>query len=463
MLEQVRKTIGKYNMIQPGDRVLIGVSGGPDSVALLHVLNNLAREMNFTIFVAHLDHGFRGQESAEDAAYVTRLAQEMNVQVSAESRDVARYALDKKMSAQAAAREVRYCFFEETAKTFQCNKLATGHHANDQAETLLFNFMRGSGPAGLGGIPPVRDGWVIRPLIEVSRREIEVYCRQHGLETRLDKTNLKDVYTRNKIRLNLLPYLEREYNQNLVETLVRTSEIFREEEAYLEKQAMTEFGKMMLFQVPNRIELSLKEFKDIPAVLGKRIVRIAWQKVAGTVYNLEFVHLEKALPFLQKGRTGAVLQLPGGINLEKHYGKMVFTAEKAGAVPEYSYFINVPGITLVQEIGVQIVTEFVEALPATPKDPDETYIDYDAVVLPLRVRNRVPGDWFKPLGMTGSQKIKKYFIDNKVPRERRDQVPIIVSGDEQVVWIAGHRADRRWQAGTKKERVLKIKVSRIPG
>lgn len=459
MLEQVKETIHKYEMIQSGDRVLVGVSGGPDSVALLHVLKELSEHLKFEVFVAHLDHRFRGQESADDAQYVRELAASMKIEAVVEGRDVARYALEKKLSAETAAREVRYCFFQYAAEKFGCNKLATGHNANDQAETVLFNLLRGSGLAGLGGIPPVRDGWIIRPLIEITRSRIEKYCRENDLKTRLDKSNLKSIYTRNKIRLNLLPLLEKEYNHNLVETLARTSEIFREEDQFIENIALNETDKVFLQKTESKVELSLDNISVLPGVLQKRILRRAWSLISGHPNNLEFIHTEKALHLIARGHTGAVIELPHGIILTRGYDRITFSNQKLNQEKEYFYELNIPGFTEIPEIDAVIQAEFVNGTgKKITAGTHEIYLDYDLITKPIAARNRKPGDIFKPIGMEGTKKIKNLFIDSKVSRDKRWKIPLIISGDDKVIWIAGLRGDRRWQATNQTKNILKLKL-----
>lgn len=463
MFKRVQATIQKYNMISSGDRILVGVSGGPDSVVLVHILKLLSEEMKLQVFVAHLNHCFRGLESDKDAIFVEKLAQKLQLTAVIESRDTPGYTLLNKVSAQTGARELRYRFFEEKVKQLGCNKLATGHNANDQAETLLINFLRGSGPRGLGGIPPVRDGWVIRPLIEISRNQIEAYCTEHFLETRIDQSNLKNVYTRNKLRLELLPHLQKEYNANLVETLVRTGEIFREEELYLEEVTRNYWENVRLYQEAHLIRISLMRFLDMPAAFQRRVIRYAWVSLSGTTHNLQFNHLENMLNIVRSGQTGSKIDLPMGISLIKNYEDFILTNETSNDEPRaLSYELAVPGVSMIFETGDAILAEIIEITGGNiiNTDPDEIIIDLNIVGLPLFIRSRKDGDWFKPTGMEGSKKIKKFLIDQKVLKRERDLIPILVSGDEQIVWVVGLRADRRWQIASGTKTALKLKLMR---
>lgn len=465
MLGQVKATIRKYCMFAPGDKVLVGVSGGPDSVALVHILSALADQLQVEICIAHLDHGFRGRESEEDAEFVRNLAGVLGLRAVVEARDVAGFARKHNLSAQAAAREVRYGFFAEAARLLGCNKLATGHNANDQAETVLQRFLRGSGPAGLGGIPPVRDGWIVRPLIETSRTEIEKYCIDNNLPTRLDRSNLKTVYTRNKIRLQLIPLLEKEYNPNIVETLVRTGEIMRDEDRFLEETASEYWAQTCLRQAEGEIAFDLERFLRLPPAIQGRLIRKAWGKLTGDGHNIEYVHLTGAVELIRNGRTGAARELPQGIILTKSYEQFLLTGNLDGQNSGLCFFytLNIPGSIFINETGDTLQAEVLENQSDFLSEKlcqDEIAIDLDKVSLPIAVRSRRPGDRFKPPGMQGSKKLKDFLIDSKVPRHSRDRIPILVTGDDQIIWIAGLREDRRWQVGRETERILKLKLMR---
>ncbi|MHB9093237.1 MAG: tRNA lysidine(34) synthetase TilS [Eubacteriales bacterium] len=464
MLERVRATIRKYCMFSPGDRVLAGVSGGPESVALVHVLQRLAAELQIEVNIAHLNHCFRGRESAQDAEFVRELAKQLNLPAVIESKDVTRYAREHHLSAQAAAREVRYRFFEDTARELGSSKLATGHNANDQAETVLIHFLRGSGPAGLGGIPPVRDGWIVRPLIDIQRVQIDKYCEENCLAARLDQSNLKTVYTRNKLRLELIPLLEREYNTNLVQTLVRTGEIMREEESFLQDLTSGYWHKTCVLQDKDEVAFNLRLFKELPKMIQIRLIRYAWGQLTGTGHNLGFVHLTAILNMLTGGETGSMLNLPMGVTFNRSYGQFFLSrALPPVGVQSYSHEIMIPGVTRIPETGDTILAEIMEGsiddLSETQRF-DEIVIDFDKVGQPLTVRSRKPGERFSPHGQIGTKKLKKFLIDSKVPRLDREKVPVLVTGDDQIIWVAGLRADRRWQVDRDTKKALKLKLIR---
>ncbi|HWI55562.1 MAG TPA: tRNA lysidine(34) synthetase TilS, partial [Desulfobacteria bacterium] len=442
MLERVRATIKKYDMLSPGDRVLTGVSGGPDSVALVHILTAVASDLDIEIYIAHLNHCFRGQDSIDDAEFVRELASKLELQAVIESRDVSGYIAKNRLSKQEGAREVRYSFFDEIARKFSCNKIATGHNANDQAETILNHFLRGSGAAGLGGIPPVRDGYVIRPLIEVPRKAIEKYCAQNGLFPRTDKSNLKKVYTRNRIRLELIPYLEKEYNGNLVDTLVRTGEIFRDEEKHLNSETRRFWKEVVEKEGCGKVVFLTKTFLGTPEAIQKRLIRQAWAVLTGSAHNLGYLHMTSAIEIIRFAQTGSTMNLPMGVILSKAYEKFSLAmSDSAGPLPEdfgqaeYSYQLKIPGTTFIPDTGdaIEVSIEAGNLKPGAGDGINEILIDMDSVILPLAVRNRRPGDWFKPAGFDGTKKLKKFLIDSKISRMDRQLLPVVVSGEANIV------------------------------
>ncbi|MCK4262385.1 tRNA lysidine(34) synthetase TilS, partial [bacterium] len=258
--EKVRRTIVRYRMLEPGDRLVVAVSGGPDSVALLSILACLSQELNFSLQVAHLNHMFRAKEAEEDALYVKELAKKFSLPITVRKRNVLAFIKRKHLSPEEGARQVRYKFLQDVAEKAGANKIALGQTADDQAETVLIWMLRGSGLKGLTGIPAVRpleNSLIIRPLIEVSRSEIEDYLREEGLAVRVDASNLKPVYLRNKIRLKLIPLLARDYNPNIKSVLSGMSQILRADEECLNEVQERTFKRIVRVKGDNRVEINL--------------------------------------------------------------------------------------------------------------------------------------------------------------------------------------------------------------
>lgn len=313
--EKVLNTIQKYNLIKKGDAIVIGVSGGPDSMTLLHMLYQMQELLNIQIYVAHVNHMLR-KEADEETQYVQEFCKRLKVDCYIRKIDIEKVALDEKISTELAGRKARYDFFDEVAQKVGANKIATAHNANDNAETVLMNLMRGSGTFGLKGIEKIREGKYIRPIIECTRKEIEAYAQENQLHPKYDKTNEENIYTRNKIRNELIPFLEREFNPNIVEGLNRLSTIVTNEEAYFHKIVENTFKEIQIsgenfkknqkntfrsnqieeiekgLKEKNIIILDLKKFNVLDEVIKSRIILYTVNKLLGTTQGIEKIHIE---------------------------------------------------------------------------------------------------------------------------------------------------------------------------
>ena len=258
MKQKIIQTIKKYNLINSGDKIVLGVSGGPDSIAMLDILNQLKDEMNFEIYVVHVNHNIRGKDADEDEEYVKKYCEKYNIKFFAKKIDVPTIAKTEKIGTEEAGRKVRYEYFEEILKETKSNKIAIAHNKNDKVETIIMHLLRGSGISGLKGIEPIRGNKFIKPLIECDRQEIEKYCRENNLQPRIDKTNFENEYTRNKIRNIVIPYIKKEFNPNIIETITRLAEVVSSEDDFIENIANENYKKLLIIEEKNRIELKLK-------------------------------------------------------------------------------------------------------------------------------------------------------------------------------------------------------------
>ncbi len=448
LAKRVAKQIKRYAMVTDGETVVVGVSGGPDSVALLHVLSRLREQFFFQLVVAHLNHGFRGAEAESDAKFVEELASRLNLESYIETKNVPEYSARMGLSAQAAAREIRYNFLSEVALKTGAARVALGHHADDQAETILLHLLRGAGPGGLAGMQPVRDRFYIRPLLNIRRWEIEAYCRLHNLSTRQDSSNLKAKYLRNRIRLELIPMLEKKYNPNLTDALNKLGVICREEDEYLQKQSDAVFDQVRTGTTGSRVALDRDKLMVQPGALLRRVLRRAWLEICGSNDDLEFGHIEQIMEIIKGGGGYQQIDLPRGVICKKNYDLLEFTLSgQEKEVPFYQHCLKVPGITTVQEVGLSIGTRILPAAQAGDPaaiGPDEALLDYDCLAMPLLVRSRMQGDRFAPLGLEGSMKLKKFFIDHKVPRRLRNCLPLVVSGAD-IVWVTSIRPGQKFK------------------
>ncbi|WP_041284710.1 tRNA lysidine(34) synthetase TilS [Desulfoscipio gibsoniae] len=461
LIKPIAEHIRKYKMVSAGETVVVGVSGGPDSMALLHILYRLQETLEIKLVVAHLNHQFRGSEAEADAHFVLNAARRLQLTAFVEARDVPAYSRGRGISPQVAAREVRYNFLDEVAVKTGASKVALGHHADDQAETILLHILRGTGAGGLKGMLPVRDDFYIRPLLAVRRRDIEDYCQRHDLATRQDSSNTKPKYLRNRVRLELLPILEKRYNPNLVESLNRLAEICRDEDDYLEHQAGEVFFRARLSTGGNTICLDAGKLSAVPQALLRRVVRLAWSEICGDQDDLNYRHIEQVLAIINGGGGYRQINLPRGITFKKYYEVLEFTLDREiKEVPFYQYFLKVPGITFIPEVGLSIGAEILpvgEAMEPFVFGSGQVILDYDRLAAPLIVRRRLSGDRFGPLGLDGTVKLKKFFIDHKIPRHQRDCIPLVVSGND-IVWVVGMRPGEKWKVTNNTVNCLRLYI-----
>lgn len=478
MLEQVREAVRRGSMLRHGDRVILAVSGGPDSVALLHLLHRLAPEWALSLHVFHLDHGLRGPDSAADAAYVAGLADTWGLPVTVITLppgDLKREA----GSLQANARRRRYQEIHALATRLGATKVATGHNQDDQAETVLMRLLRGAGLKGLAAIPATRTeaGFtLIRPLLTIPRHEIELYCSEHKLFPRLDASNERTDYLRNRIRLELMPMLAREYNPAIGANLAQLAAVVREEDDLLEQQAREAFDRCRMTGESGAVVLlDGARLLAEPTALARRVVRMAARQVLGPEADLGLPAVNRALDAAARTDGTHVVDLPGGLRLTVEYGRCRLdhptgrgTAQPA--VPavdadrgQEQWPVAMQGQTILPELGLLIRAEILsdlsvpEAAPAVSV-PGDFWLDVSLLPGPLSVRFRRPGDRIWPAGMEGSKKLQDILVDAKVPRTARRRLPLLVAGDE-VICVIGYRLDRRFLASAKTTSAIRLRMS----
>lgn len=473
LLDRVRDYVVRHGMLEPGDRVIIAVSGGADSLALTHVLHRLAPEWRLSLHLFHMEHGLRGDASRADAAFVADLARALSLPlttVALQPGELERLP----GSLEANARRRRYAEMARLARAIGAQRAATGHNRNDQAETVLMRLLRGSGTTGLAGIPPVRrDGGlvIIRPLLGVSRQEILAYCRAHGLTPRLDATNLEPDFTRNRIRLELLPLLTERFGEAVVDNLAQAADVLREEDRLLTDLAREAAARCRWQEVeaaPGNlvIELDGPRLLQEPPALARRVVRMAVQRVSGSPYGPGLSAVLRALELAGRTDGTHALDLPQGVRLTVAYGRCRFArasapADASGeALGTQVWPVAAPGVTPIPALGLTVSVEVApaSAMPAH-LPPDEEWFDRDRLPGPLAVRTRRPGDRLWPVGMEGSKKLQDILVDAKVPRDQRDGLPLLLAGDT-VIWVPGVRRDRRFRAGARTRAALRVVVRR---
>lgn len=462
LLAAVRANLVRFAMVARGDGVVVGVSGGPDSVALLDLLFRLRDEFDLKLTVAHLNHMLRGREAEEDAAFTARLAARYGLPFIGERADVRAYRAAHGGSLEEAARSVRYDFFARVAESTGAARVALGHNADDQAETVLFHLLRGTGPAGLKGIPPVR-GMYIRPLITLRRRAIETYLAERGMEARLDRSNVEPGHTRNRIRLFLLPALEREYNPRIVEALGRLAEVCREEDGFLEAQAQQALRDAQLGgEEEGVLRLQVQKLAAMPLALQRRVIRLAWQRVAQSEHPLDFTDVERVTGLLAEPAGGIEAPLPRRVRVRKAHGVLVFAAQREESpAPAWERALRVPGVTRVPELGLSIETG-VEPWDGQvdPRElpPTEAVLDASRVRFPLTVRTRRRGDRFVPFGGHGKMRLKRFLINAGIPRDVRDRLPLIVDASGEIIWVGGVRPSETVRVREDTREVLRLRL-----
>ncbi len=435
LVQNVYDFIREHAMIARGERVLVGVSGGPDSLALLHILVQLQARIECALHVAHLDHQFRGEDSAAEARFVAAEAEKLGIPFTVESIDVPARLEDA--SVEAGAREIRYDFYERIASHVHAQRIALGHNADDQVETILMRFLRGTGLTGLAGIPAKR-GKYIRPLLRTPRAQIEQFLDEHHFTPCQDPSNREPIYLRNKIRLELLPWLQQEYNPNIQAALMRLADLAATDNELLESLASERLAHYLLESTERSVELRVDTFAEEPTASQRRIIRQAIALVHPHLVDVGYEHIEAILGLIRGDRPNARLDLPGGTAVIREYDRLRLQKRDGNAeqTDDFEILLKIPGKTPLPS-GVMIA-EMVDTWETLPKSRWEVWIDHSALSEVTVVRSRRAGDRFRPFGMSGTQKLKDFLISQKIPRSERDRIPLVVSG-ERILWVVGYR------------------------
>ncbi len=490
LLRQVREFIHRHDLLSVGDRVVVGVSGGPDSLCLLHLLLRLQEEYRLQLHVAHLHHGARGEEADADAAFVADLAREWGLPATLVREDVPAVARAHKLAFEEAARRVRYAFLAHVAGRVGAAKVAVGHNADDQAETVLMHFLRGAGLAGLRGMRPAtplseyrllpqtdrfplpdRLPVLIRPLLSTPRAEIEAYCAEQGLSPRFDRSNLDTTYFRNRLRHELLPLLET-YNPNIRRRLCHTAEVVAADYELLIQMRDWAWDQVVREETKDAIVLGRAEWRAQPLSLQRALIREAAYRLRPYLRDVDFVHVEAAVEVARAGTTGAQATLPGGLALTVGYDMLTIT--DAGYEPPPSGPTLPPGTAMPVALpgrtplpGGEWVLE--ADLPPTwtlaevTGNPDRwtAYLDAERLEGPLVLRTRRSGDRFRPHGLGGhAPLLKDWMINARVPRAVRDMLPLLVSGDGEILWVCGWRVSETAAVRPETRQVARLRFCR---
>ena len=454
LITKVIATIKKHSMLSAEEKILVGLSGGPDSVCLICVLNNLKDKFKLDLHAVYIDHGLRPEETPEETEFCKKLCAGLSIPFTTKVIDVKTYSKEQGLNKQEAARELRYRIFEETAYKIKAHKIALGHTADDQLETFFIRFFRGSGPRGLSGIPPVRAN-VIRPLIEIERNEIEGFLDEQRINYIIDSSNLKKDYLRNRLRLSFIPEIKT-INPQITQIVSQTMEILREEEKYFDIIVTKTLMKLICKKTDFRIDLFLIPLEAMEKVILRRVLRRAIDATKN-IRGIEFIHIEDIIDLIRHGRQGDRIYLPKGLRVIKNYSTLVITSEIPLRLGTFT--LNVPGEFVSRESRVVIKASIEDNVDSYGDGKTIAVFDADKTGTILIVRPRENGDFFHPMGFGKRKKLQDYFVDEKVPRDERNEIPIIMSGDD-IVWIAGFRGDERFKVSDETKRFLKMEFKR---
>lgn len=430
MLCSAYETISKYNLISNGDRIVIGVSGGADSMALLNLLLDISKEKNISLCVVHINHGLRGEDADNDQRYVENFCRDNDVLCRSFKFNVADIASKEHLTSEEAGRKVRYTVFETVAREFSANKIATAHHMNDNCETLLFNILRGSGLTGLCGIRPLR-GKYIRPLIKTSRDEIEVYLTEKNIHWCTDRTNSELLYTRNKIRLELLPYIKKRFNPSVENALQRLSELCADDNDFIDSTSKKILSDCIIDSDDKYIVLDKTDFRSQHLAVKRRIIRCVLEKLSVPLKDVHMVHIDNCIKMLCESESGAMINVGSCRVCLEQRGICFSVTEKCG---DFEYAVDIGSTVYIPEANISVRVTEVKTRGASTKNL--VYVGVDEDVASVTVRNRRNGDRIRPFGMTGVKKLKDLFIDKKIPISQRDKIPLFVYNNK-IIWVGG--------------------------
>ena len=467
LLETVRRSIHERKLVPRGGRVAAAVSGGADSVCLLHALAVLCCEMGFTLCAAHLNHGIRGADADADQIFVRDLAQELGLEFYTETVNVPELHTPGGSSLEQLCRAERLKFYERALNRMNADTIATGHTLDDQAETLLMRLFRGTSPSGLAGMD-FRNGHIIRPLLDAPRELVRAFCEQKNIAFREDATNRDQSYDRNRVRHTLLPLLHEQFNPRVEQALWALSQLARRDADFLDELTQQAYVEARAGRSKDRVLLFLEPLRKLHPALLSRVLVLAFYKAAEErEAHLEQRHIEDMVHAALHGRDGLCLCLPAGLDLLVQGDRLVLAPRRpAEDIIDFCYELPLSGReevfneTFVPP-GIELTISIEPARPGTPHaDPDTALLDADLLGEKLCLRNARHGDRFRPLGMRGMKKLQDFFTDEKEPAHRRWDAPVLLSGDD-IAWVVGRRIDDRFKVTDATRRVLRIQVAPV--
>lgn len=472
MLRKVKDFIEQNSMIEKGDRIVLGVSGGADSVCLLYMLSEICSKQQIPLIVVHINHGIRGEDAKRDEQFVAKLCRELKLEYEIFTANVVQIAKTENLSEEEAGRKVRYEAFFQVCKDKKCNKIAIAHNKNDVAETVLFHLFRGTGIRGLSGIQPIStrriegsEITIIRPLLCLERKEIEEYLKERNISYQIDATNLTDAYSRNKIRNQILPYAMNEINPNAIAHITQMASQLKEIENFINLQVDLRYSLLTNNTENGRIAIDVNAFNHEDIIIQKGIIRKVIEKLAGGLKDLEAIHVEQVLSLASK-QVGKQINLPYGIVAVRDYDRILLgigqnIIEETDEIAIKPIVIEKPGKyylpMLHKFLEISIIHH--EKMEAIPKSSCMKWFDYDKIENALVVRNRKEGDYIQINATGGRKKLKDYFIDQKIPRMERDKQLLVADGNH-IMWILGNgdRISEKYKVVASTKNILLMKL-----
>ena len=458
-MESVFKTnIISKNLIESGDTILGAISGGPDSMAMLNCLVLLKKDLKFKLLIAHVNHGVRGEYAKRDQEFVRMVAKDYNIPYFTKNVDMVAYGKELGISSEEAGRILRYGFFRKILSDYGGGKIAVAHNKNDQAETILHRIIRGTGLDGLKSMEFIK-GDIIRPLLNISRKEIEDYIEQKRIKFVVDHTNLETDYTRNKIRLELLPYIKENFNPNIIDSLYRLTRIATGEIQIIEEITTEKYNLIVKSATENSIIFNGAIFKLESEAIRKRLIRKAIENISGNLHGIEEIHINDIIKPFQDAKTGKNIDISKGLRARVSYSDFIIELRNNTNSKLEAKKIEI-GENVLEEFAIIISLELISADEIDFNNADIKYIDYDKVSGELCIRRRKSGDKFSPLGLGGSKKLKDYMIDKKIPQDKRNSIPILCD-NSGIIWVIGYGLSDKYKITEETKQTLRIKLKKI--
>lgn len=455
MYNLIKENILEKNLISQDDNVLVGLSGGPDSVFLFHNLRLLKETLSFNLYASHINHMYRGTDAEHDEVFVRKLCDRYNIKLFVKRKNTNDYSKELNVTEEEAGRILRYNFFRENLKEIGGGLIAVAHNLNDQAETVLQRIIRGTGMDGLKAMT-FKSGNIIRPILNVNKSEILKFLNNNNFEYCIDKTNDQDIYGRNKIRLNLIPYLEANFNPNIQNTLVRMSENMYNDSKIVEKYVKDLYEEVLIKKNEMQVVFDLYKLKKMEDYETGRLIKYAIECLKGNTHNIEMKHIEYVNEFINSGTTGKTIDLSEGFTVYISYNDLI-VRKSIEKIENFKYNIKINEPLYIREIGKVILCKLIDAANLNMNDKSIN-IDYELVNGNLVVRNRRDGDKIIPCGMTGTKKLKDIFIDMKVPIYERNK-KLIIADDDNILWVEDFRIHNDYRVSSSTRKILNITIT----